>query len=197
MRDQDFCQRLKQIRQKYGYADNEKVQIQTLQKLSPTKSPPIRHHYVPKPLSFNEHFENKPQIDLSYDQRFKREINLNSGRSHHISPSKACLTPELSQRYKAGKVSEDIESAKKYQRTSFHCDPVIEYPKHLDYINSSPIKKLDQKSNFEHSPYKEMSPNKANIPVSTLSPYNRPRPQSKQEDYNVKSGRSGYSHHQK
>lgn len=54
MRDQDFCQRLRQIKQKYGYADVEKVQVPSFKAPSPTKNHPFKHHHIDRPMNFND-----------------------------------------------------------------------------------------------------------------------------------------------
>ena len=56
MRDQDFCQRLRQIKQKYGYADMEKPRPAPSSIPSPSKNNSYKHHYTDRPINFKDNF---------------------------------------------------------------------------------------------------------------------------------------------
>ena len=108
---------------------------------------------------------------------------------------KSYLNHDISPRLKIDKSVEEAELSRRYHRTSYNFDTGIEYQNKIDHVVSSPIKRLDQKLNFDNFPSKEISPGPSNIPVLTLSPYNRTRPVSRQEQPLPKSGRQKYAQH--
>ena len=97
----------------------------------------------------------RQQPDISFEQKFPREVKLDSLRSQNpISPMKSYLNHDISPRLKIDKPAEEAELSRRYHRTSYNLDTGVEYQNKIDHIVSSPIKRLDHKLNFDSSPSK-------------------------------------------